>query len=216
MRIRLFSSSSFFLSMAILFLSGPLLSVELESTVPPEQVARKMIKEGKIDHWVKIAKVDIDRDGDVDKLLTNDYLDSRGNTSWFVFFFEDGKYFKAPNKSSFSARAGMTGAGKIKEFDGNWGIVSYAKGSASTGVVHGVWFEKTGENEVERHKKPLFSVDVGHKSDTRKEDKARIDEIFSRADEDPFDEVKHYTVDEFIEEHGLEIDGEGEGSSDLE
>lgn len=214
MKIRLFSPSSFLLSVAILLLSGPSLSVELEPTISPQASAKKLIADGLIENWVKIAEVDIDRDGDPDKLLTADHYDSRGNTTWIIYFLEGGQYFRAPRQSSFVARAGMTGAGKLKEFDGNWGIVSYSKGSASTGVVHGVWFEKTGEREVKKNKKKFFRVDVGHKSDTREEHKARIDEIFSRADEDPFEEVKHYTVDEFIEEHGLEIDGEGEGKSD--
>lgn len=199
----------------VLLLSMTATARELKPIVSPETMAKKLIKRGAIESWVRIGKVDIDRDGDVDKVMASDYSDSGGNTLWRVYFNEKGKYYHIYD-GVFSARSDMMGAGKLQEFNENWGIVSYSKASASTGTVHGAWFEKINGKEVKKHEKEFFRVNVGHKSETREEDKAKIDGIFSRADEDVFDEVKHYTVEEFVEEHGLEVDEDAENSSESE
>lgn len=195
--------------LATLIMSSGVFSEELKPFIPPEEMAKKIIKEGRIKSWVRIAEVDIDRDGDMDKFMTSDKSHSRGNVLWRVYFNEGGEYFYTQD-GSFSGRIDMLGAGRLEEMDGNWGIVTYSKGSASTGVVHGVWFEKINEKEVRKHEKKFFRVNVGHKSETREEEKTKIEDIFSRADEDVFEEVKHYTVEEFIEEHGLEVDKDTE------
>lgn len=151
-----------------MFVSDVVIANAWEARSPLEDI-RNTLSDERSAGWVITAKMDLDQDGDLDTLVSHEYLsraEQSGDTTviWLVYLNEDGEHFFDRKAGTFPSSLNRLMWCPIKASDGTPAIIQdLGKGAGKRDIV-AVWFERDEEGALVRNMKRDSSSNIDSKN----------------------------------------------------